>query len=180
MKTVLSAILLCALATTLQAQKVKVKVTQGVDFSQYRTYALVQGQPVIQPTLNDYIKLAILTELENRGWKPADAKHADVLVAYYAAFDNEISFGSLIDPGYILYGYAATTDFPVWASQAATGSTTYVHKGSLQIRVYDGKYHAPIYIGEADGYAAGTNPRVLKQIDKVLPKMMAELPTVAN
>jgi len=180
MKNILTAILLCALATTLQAQKVKTKVTEGVDFSRYRTYALVQGQPVIQPTLDDYIKMGILTELENKGWRPADPKHADVLVAYYAAFDNEISFGSMIDPGYILYGYAAASDAPVWASQAMTGSTTYVHKGSLQVRVYDGKYHAPIYIGEADGYAAGTNPRVLKQVDKVLPKMMAELPKAAS
>ena len=180
MKKIFLAALVCMIATSLYAQKIKTKVTEGVDFSKYKTFALVQGQPVIQPTLDDYIKLAILTEIENKGWKAADPKHADVLIAYYAAFDNEISFGSMIDPGYILYGYAAASDFPVWASQAMTGSTTYVHKGSLQVRVYDGKYHAPIYVTEADGYAAGTNPRVLKQVDKVVPKMMAELPAVAN
>ena len=63
---------------------IQVKFDEGVDFTQYRTYAWGKGTPAAKPEYQEWIVAAITRELEEAGLRLATDEGPDLLVVSVA------------------------------------------------------------------------------------------------
>jgi hypothetical protein len=89
MKALIAAVVLVGtLATALAGQVVKYGVTvtaeKDVDFSRFKTYTWVEGQPSPLKTIHDQVVSAVERELKALGMTKAASGPGDVLVSYNA------------------------------------------------------------------------------------------------
>ena len=90
---------LCASPAVL-AQKVTSDHDKATDFSSLKTYAWGEGMAVPNPSVDLYIKMVVDQDLERQGLKKAEAKEADLVVAYQWASDTDLNVSSFDDPTY--------------------------------------------------------------------------------
>ena len=94
-----------AAGTVAFAQNVTYDVDRSADFSRLRTYEWGQGMPVGDRLNDGRITAAITSELASRGITPAPAgTRGDVIIAYYATFDQELEINGTGWGGYRLSG----------------------------------------------------------------------------
>src|SRR5580704_14480136 len=98
-RLVQSLVLLCLLAAGAQAQKIKVEYNQGLDFSNFKTFAWGHHDAVSRPTLALAIAGAIEEELTKRGLHKVDS-NPDLFIQMYGAVDSDMNV-SYSDPLYM-------------------------------------------------------------------------------
>ncbi len=96
-----SLMLLCLLAASAQAQKIKVEYNKDLDFSKFKTFAWGHHDAVSRPTLALAIAGAIEEELTKRGLHKVDS-NPDLFIQMYGAVDSDMNV-SLQRPA--VYGY---------------------------------------------------------------------------
>ena len=70
---------------------IQVKFEDGVDFTQYRTYAWGKGTPAARPEYQEWIVAAITRELEERGLLVATDEDPDLFVVSVAFAEMEFA-----------------------------------------------------------------------------------------
>ena len=85
---IVAVVLVGTFATALAGQVVKYGVTvtaeKDVDFSRFKTYTWVEGQPSPLKTVHDQVVAAVERELKALGMTKATSGAGDVLVSYHA------------------------------------------------------------------------------------------------
>jgi hypothetical protein len=92
MKTLrfLFVIALLGLPGVVHAQQVKVHYDHGVDFSRFKTYSWLEGEPSNNPVAHQQIVLAIDRQLMSKGLKRVE-ENGDLNVAYYASLGGNVN-----------------------------------------------------------------------------------------
>lgn len=126
-----------AAATVAFAQNVTYDVDRSADFSRFRTYEWGQGMPVGDRLNDRRIATAIESELASRGITPAPVgTHGDVIVAYYATFDQELEITGTGWGGYRLSGM-----------RSGSARVEEVLLGTLAVQMINAKTGAVIWRG---------------------------------
>jgi hypothetical protein len=94
--TFFTTISLMLLGTMTLAQSVTYDFDALADFSKFRTYTWVRGNPVPDELNHRRIVQAIEAQLSLKGLSKADANgNPDVLVAYHASFDTDLQISAI-------------------------------------------------------------------------------------
>lgn len=86
----LFAIALFALPGAVQAQQIKVHYDHGIDFTRFKTYSWLEGEPSNNPVAHQQIVLAIDRQLLSKGLKRVE-ENGDLNVAYYASLGGNVN-----------------------------------------------------------------------------------------
>jgi len=173
---ILSMVLFLA-AVPLSAQNVKVDYDKSVDFSKFKTYAWVKGLPFADYLLDLNILGIVDHELAAQGLTQVDPNIADLLVAYHIAATADVSVSSLHDPTYAHNGGIAPLGETMWTTPSTVGSVgRLIKKGSLGVEMVDREKKQLVWAGVATGKAKEKRTDKMKQLDKVLTKMMDQYP----
>ena len=73
---------------------VKVNAEKNVDFSKFKTYSWVPGQPSADKTINAQIMAAVDKELAGVGMTKADGGAGDVTVSYYSLTRTDVDLNA--------------------------------------------------------------------------------------
>jgi hypothetical protein len=168
-----------ALSTSLVvvAQKVTSDHDKATDFSTFKTYAWGEGLAVPNPNFDQYIKIIVGQDLERQGLKNVEAKEADVIVAYQWASDTDLNVSSFSDPTYTASGGVPMSGTTMWSSGSAAGSVgSYITKGTLAIEIYDRRQGKVVWEAAAKGTVKEKMGDRMKQLQKVLPKLLERYP----
>jgi len=99
---IVSALLCLAITAGLAAGQtskygVKVDAEKNVDFSKFKTYSWVAGQPSADKTINSQITAAVDRELAGLGMTQAAAGSGDVSVTYYSLTRTDVDLKAKTD-----------------------------------------------------------------------------------
>ena len=92
MKTfrLLFVIALLAAPGAIQAQQIKVHYDHGVDFTRFKTYSWMEGEPSNNPVAHQQIVLAIDQQLMSKGLRRVE-QNGDLNVAYYSSLGGNVN-----------------------------------------------------------------------------------------
>jgi len=159
------------------AQKVTSDHDKATDFSTFKTYAWGEGLAVPNPNFDQYIKMIVGQDLERQGLKNVEAKEADVIVAYQWASDTDLNVSSFSDPTYASSGGVPMSGTTMWSSGSAAGSVgSYITKATLAIEIYDRRQGKVVWEAAAKGTVKEKMGYRMKQLQKVLPKLLERYP----
>jgi len=160
------------------AQKVKVEHDPSVDFSRFKTFALVQGFPLPDYLLDLQMLGGIEHDLAARGLTKVEPTVADLLVTYHAAGSSEINISSLHDPTYSTTGGRPMPGQTVWSTPSTIGSVgRLIKKGSLGVEIVDREKGQLVWAAVAQGTAKEKRSDRAQQLDKVLTRMFEQYPS---
>jgi hypothetical protein len=169
--------LLLALTPQLAAKKkAEIVYDKTVDFSKYKTYAWVQGIPVIDPRIDHYITHSVDDVLGRSALTQVKVNEADLIVTYNAARDSDLSIGTVLDPTYAATGGVSPTGTSIWVTPSSGGVPTHVHKGSLNFEILDRKANKPIWTGTAKGSISDKPGDHWSQVQKALDDLFHDYP----
>ena len=86
----LLAVALLGIAGAAQAQQIKVHYDRGVDFTRFKTYSWMEGEPSNNPVAHQEIVSAIDRQLIAKGLRRVD-ENGDLNVAYYASLGGNVN-----------------------------------------------------------------------------------------
>jgi len=159
------------------AQKVTSDHDKATAFSSFKTYAWGEGLGVPNPNFDQYIKMIVGQDLERQGLKSVEAKEADLIVAYQWASDTDLNVSSFSDPTYAASGGVPMGGTTMWSSGSAAGSVgSYITKGTLAIEIYDRGQGKIVWEAAAKGTVKEKMGDRMKQLQKVLPKLLERYP----
>ena len=110
----------------------------GVDFSQFRTFAVLeQAQPAINRFVDQRIRTAIVAELTGKGLRRVDTPdQADLAIGYQVTTEERTTFHTVHDRGWGSAGYRRSRAH--WSAPVGTSRTTQVNftVGTLVIAAF--------------------------------------------
>jgi hypothetical protein len=157
-------------------KKVEIVYDKAADFSKYKTYAWVQGVPVIDPRMDQYITHSVDDVLRRSGLSEVDLVKADLVVTYNAARDSDLSVGTALDPTYAATGGVPLSGSSIWVTSSTGGVSTHVRKGSLNFEILDRKANKPIWSGTAQGTLSDKPGDQWSQAQKALDDLFHDYP----
>jgi Domain of unknown function (DUF4136) len=174
---VVIAVLVLVFAPQVDAKKkVDIVYDKTVDFSRYKTYAWVQGFPVIDPRIDQYIIHSVDDVLRRSGLTQTKVSEADLVVTYNAARDSDLSVGTALDPTYAATGGVPVSGSSIWQTSGTGGGSTQVHKGSLNFEILDRKANRPIWSGTAKDSVSDKPGDHWSQVQKALDDLFHDYP----
>ena len=171
------AILLFFPGLQLAAQKVTIDYDKTTDFSKFKTYAWVQGTPVMDPRLDTYIKKSLNDMFHHMGMTEAAVNAADIVVTYHAAVNADISVGTALDPTFAASGGVAIPGQSIWESSGGAAAA-HVTKGGLAFEILDRAANRPIWTGTAKNSVSDKPSERWEQVQKALDKLFRTFPPV--
>ena len=109
--------------------------------------------------------------------KNVEAKEADLIVAYQWASDTDLNVSSFSDPTYAASGGVPMAGTTMWSSGSAAGSVgSYITKGTLAIEIYDRRQGKVVWEAAAKDTVKEKMGDRMKQLQKVLPKLLERYP----
>jgi hypothetical protein len=174
----LAAILLLTLCSAHAfAQKITSDFDKATDFSTFKTYAWAPGTASPYHNLDLYIQMVVDEAFSKKGMRRVDPKEADLLVAYFAAGDTEVSMGGFTDPTFTATGGVPINGTTMWSSGVAVGAVgSSIRKGSLAIEMYDRRQQKMVWQAAAKDTMKEKMAERTAQLDKALVKMMDRYP----
>lgn len=172
-------ILLLLPGIQLAAQKVKINYDKTTDFSKFKTYAWVQGTPVMDPRLDTYIKKSLNDMFHHIGMTEASVSTADIVVTYHAAINTDLSVGTALDPTFAASGGVAIPGQSIWET-AGGAAATHVNKGGLAFEILDRAANRPIWTGSAQHTVSDKPSERWDQVQKALDKLFRNFPPVSQ
>ena len=170
-------ILLLLPRTPLAAQKVKIDYDKTTDFSKFKTYAWVQGTPVMDPRLDNYIKKSLNDMFHHIGMTETSVTTADMVVTYHAAISTDLSVGTALDPTFAASGGVAIPGQSIWET-AGGAAAAHVNKGGLAFAILDRAANRPIWTGTAQHTVSDKPSERWDQVQKALDKLFRTFPPV--
>jgi hypothetical protein len=179
-RLVQSLVLLCLLAAGAQAQKIKVEYNQGLDFSNFKTFAWGHHDAVSRPTLALAIAGAIEEELTKRGLHKVDS-NPDLFIQMYGAVDSDMNV-SYSDPLYMGMGGIPPfgSAFVMWGYMPGGTTAVTVHKGQLVVDVIDASQKKLVWRGMATEKLSDNKQKLVKQVNTAVEKMFQQYPAAAR
>jgi len=171
------AIVLSFLGPPIAAQKVKIDYDKATDFSKFKTYAWVQGTPVMDPRLDAYIKKSLNDMFHHIGMNETSVSTADIVVTYHAAIGTDLSVGTALDPTFAASGGVAIPGQGIWQT-AGGAAATHVNKGSLAFEILDRAANRPIWTGTAQNSVSDKPSERWGQVQKALDKLFRTFPPI--
>jgi len=169
--TLLTAAAMAWLGTTVLASTVTYDYDRTVNFSKFRTYTWVRGNPVKDDLNHQRIMGAVDAQLALRGFTRVGAgDRPDVLVAYHAAFEESVQINGVGSGGLGPYGFGG--------SRMASARADRITVGSLVVDMVDASVNRVVWRGTA---SQDLDPRANaekkdKNITKALEKMFKNYP----
>lgn len=157
-------------------KKASIVYDKTVDFSHYRTYAWVQGFPVIDPRIDQYIVHSVDDVLRRSGMTETRVSEADLVVTYNAARDSDLSVGTALDPTYAATGGVPLSGSSIWVTSSTGGASTNVRKGSLNFEILDRKANRAIWTGTAKDSVSDKPGEHWSQVQKALDDLFHDYP----
>lgn len=162
------------LVLELSAQKVKIDYEKKTDFSRFKTYAWVQGTPVIDPEMDFYITNRVTEVLRRSGMTEASISAADLIVTYHAARNTDLVVGTALDPTFAASGGVPLPGHGMW--DAAGSSPQHITKGSLEVEMLDRAANRPVWSGTAKHSLSDKPADRWKDVQKALDKLLRGYP----
>ncbi len=141
----------------------------GTNFAKYRTFVQsppptqrVRSLPGYTEILGNQIQLMIASDLQHKGYTPALAEDADLLVAFSVSGQPRTD---VVSSGGGYYG---------WGGGGSTFTTHYV-VGRLVIDIFDNRQKKLLWHGWADKEIFGTSGDV-KDVEEVVQAIMKKFP----
>lgn len=173
------AMLLLAFTPQLSAKKkADIVYDKSVDFSKYKTYTWVQGIPMIDPRMDQYITHSVDDVLRRSGLTEAKFDQAELVITYNAARDSDLSVGTALDPTFAATGGVPLSGHSIWQTSSAGGVSTHVRKGSLNFEILDRKANKTIWSGTAKGSVSDKPGEHWGQVQKALDDLFHDYPPV--
>jgi hypothetical protein len=170
-------VLLLAFAPQVAAKKkADIVYDKNIDFSRYRTYAWVQGFPVVDPTMNQYVIHSVDDVLRRSGLTETKVSEADLVVTYNAARDSDLSVGTALDPTFAATGGIPLSGQSIWQTSSTGGGSTHVRKGSLNFEILDRMANKTIWSGTAKNTISDKPGDQWSQIQKALDDLFHDYP----
>ena len=168
--TLLTAACVAWLGTTILASTVTYDYDRTANFSKFRTYAWVRGNPVNDELNHQRIVRAVETQLAARGFAKVDGDRPDVLVAYHAAMDQSLQINAFGSGGWGPHGLAG--------SRMGTARADKVTIGSVVVDMVDAANEKMVWRGSA---SHDLDPRASaekkdKAVNKAIEKMFKNYP----
>jgi hypothetical protein len=157
-------------------KKADIVYDKTVDFSRYKTYAWVQGFPMIDPRMDQYIIHSVDDVLRRSGLTETKVSEADLVVTYNAARDSDLSVGTALDPTYAATGGMPVSGQSIWQTSSTGGVSTHVNKGSLNFEILDRKANKAIWSGTAQGTISDKPGDHWSQVQKALDNLFHDYP----
>jgi len=171
------AFLAMSASSAVVAQKVISDYDKTTDFSSFKTYGWGENTSLLDPKVNQEIKVAIEADLDSKGLKKVPGEVAELLVGYQAATNTDLNVSGFVDPTYSTMGGTPMVGTTVWSSGSTAGSVgRYIGKGSLAIQVYDRRQRKVIWQAVAKGTLKEKRIERMDQLNNALTKMMARYP----
>ncbi len=146
---------------------------KSVDFSQYKTYAWVDGTAAPDTLVNTIIIQAVDYELQHTGLRLAPANTADLLIRYDVAGGVQAS-SAATDPTYAASGgIAPITSAALWTTGDAIDIRT---KGSLRIGLMDQAKKQVIWTSAAEAGLDSRRVKRIEQVNQIIEEMFKEFP----
>ena len=173
------ALLFCANAS---AEKIRVHYDKTLDFSKFKTYGWAPHGAVARPMLALDFVGAVEDELNARGLHKVES-NPDLIIAFYAAVDTEVSMTSK-NPLYNATGGIPPFD----PSMTSPGNSLYwdsyygnntivVHPGQLVIDLIDFKNKKLVWRGFASEAISQNNPdKLMSEVNSTITKLFKEYP----
>ena len=163
-------IALLALAGSVHAQQVKVHYDHGVDFTKFRTYSWLEGEPSNNPMAHQQIVLTIGKQLISKGLRRVD-EGGDLNIAYYASLSGNVS-ARMVD-------YMQGLDVSRWGG--GFGETTKPQLGALPLTrtvldIVDTSTKRLIWRGSARAAFTPNQAHARKRINSSMIKMLKKFP----
>jgi hypothetical protein len=159
----------------LAAQKVKIDYDKTTDFAKFKTYAWVQGTPVMDPRLDTYIKKSLNDMFQHIGMTEASVSTADIVVTYHAAVNTDLSVGTALDPTFAASGGVAIPGQSIWET-AGGAAAAHVTKGGLAFQILDRAANRTIWTGTAQHTVSDKPSERWDQVQKALDKLFRTFP----
>jgi hypothetical protein len=125
----------------------------GVDFSQFRTFTVLeQPQPSINRLVDQRIRAAIVAELTDKGLRQVEAPAgADLAIGYQVTTEERTNLHTVHDSGWGSAGYRRSRAH--WSAPVATSRTTQVNftVGTLVIAAFRMGDKELVWEGSASG-----------------------------
>lgn len=173
---VVPALLLVFTPQLVAKKKAEIVYDKAVDFSKYRTYAWVQGVPVIDPRIDQYIIHSVDDVLRRSGLTEVKVSEADLVITYNAASQSDLSIGTALDPTYAATGGVPPNGQSIWVASGASGMPTHVRKGSLNFEILDRKANKPVWTGTSKGTLSDKPGDHWSQVQKALDDLFHDYP----
>jgi Domain of unknown function (DUF4136) len=163
------------LATSTQAQKIKVEYDKNVDFANFKTFAWGQHDAVSRPMLALAIIGAIEHELTERGLQKVTA-NPDVYIQIYGSVDSDM--GVTYSDYYSGMGGVPPFDqsFLMWGAVPGTTTTVVVHKGQLVVDLIDATQKKLAWRGMATEKLSEQRGELVDQVNTAVEKMFKKYP----
>jgi len=134
---------------------VRSHVTPGVDFSQFRTFAVLEYTPdTISEFANQVIRNAIVAELTAKGFQQQDvADKADLAIGYQVATEDTTSYQT-VRSGWGYYGYD---------SHRAVSEKINITTGTLIVAAFQEDSRELVWEGSASGTIDRSSSPAIKE-----------------
>lgn len=169
-------LLIGVVASTAQAQKIKVEFDKNIDFAKLKTYAWdPTEQASARPVLVAAIKGAVNHELDKRGLKQV-TENPDLYIAMYGAVDSDFAV-TYSDFYYGPYGIPSfDSSFLMWGIAPGTTNTAVLHKGQLVVDLLDASAKKLVWRGIATGKLSEQQMKLVEQVNTAVEKLFAKYP----
>jgi Domain of unknown function (DUF4136) len=170
-------LLLFAFTPRLAAKKkADIVYDKTIDFSRFKTYAWVQGFPMVDPRMDQYIIHSVDDVMRRSGLTETKVSEADLVVTYNAALDSDLSVGTTLDPTYAATGGVPLSGHSIWQTSNSGGASAQVHKGSLNFEILDRKANKTVWSGTAKRTISDKPGDHLSQVQKALDDLFHDYP----
>jgi hypothetical protein len=171
-KAGLIAVLAIFLAVPAATAQVKTDYDHGVDFSQFKTWAWMEGTPAQAPFAQERLEAILETKLVEKGLVKAEDGEPDLFVVTHVSRSTEkqVDVSSLGYGGY--YG---------WRGWGGSWGTTQVNVreipvGTLVVDLVDATKHELVWRGVASDTIANKPKKNEKRVRKAVSKMFNRFP----
>lgn len=155
------------------AKKPKTSFDKGADFSQYKTYAWVNGTAAPEPIVDTVIMATVDQELRKAGLRMVEPASADLLVRYDVA-GGVVSSSPATDPTYAASGGVLPyTTTAIWTTGESIDTLI---KGSLCIQLLDQSKQKVVWSSVVQEGLDDRRPKRLEQAAQAVQRMFKDYP----
>jgi len=137
------------------------------DFARYRTFAVKQGNPSGNPTVDRRIVAAIEQALQAKGYRIVPESAADALVIEHAATHEKHDY-VVFDDGWIGWGWRRGWGAPIEEYN--------VDVGTLVADIFDASTKQPIWHGSVSGLVSGVPDKDAKDLQTAVDRLFERFP----
>jgi len=160
-RTVLATVCVSLIPIVASAQTVAVDYDRQVDFSKFKSYAWVSGEPASNPLVHKRIVSGIEAQLASKGWTQNN-ETPNALVVYYAAIDAERQLN-------------AWGNGPRWNGFGSAKIET-ILTGQLVVDVYDARNEELIWRGVVSDEVSDKPEKNEKRLNEAIAKLFKQFP----